>query len=121
LSEDSNGVPRLMLDRAAKAFGAVQALADGSITLFPGEAHALVGENGAGKSTLVKILAGVYQPDSGTLAVDGQPVVLNGPNAARDAVRHGLRPGRVSPPTSPSISGARRARRCLLRWCSAIA
>jgi rhamnose transport system ATP-binding protein len=85
LSEDSKGVPRLTLDQAAKAFGAVQALADGSITLFPGEAHALVGENGAGKSTLVKILAGVYQPDSGTLAIDGQPVILNGPNAAREA------------------------------------
>jgi len=85
LSEDSEGVPRLTLDRAAKAFGAVQALADGSIALFPGEAHALVGENGAGKSTLVKILAGVYQPDSGTLAIDGQPVILNGPNAAREA------------------------------------
>jgi rhamnose transport system ATP-binding protein len=63
----------------------VQALVDGSITLFPAEAHALVGENGAGKSTLVKILAGVYQPDSGTLAIDGQPVVLSGPVAARDA------------------------------------
>ena len=85
MSEDSEGVPRLTLDRAAKAFGAVQALADGSIALFPGEAHALVGENGAGKSTLVKILAGVYQPDSGTLAIDGQPVILNGPNAAREA------------------------------------
>jgi len=85
LSEDSEGVPRLTLDQAAKAFGAVQALADASIELFPGEAHALVGENGAGKSTLVKILAGVYQPDSGTLAIDGQPVILNGPNAAREA------------------------------------
>jgi rhamnose transport system ATP-binding protein len=80
-----HGTPRLALDQAAKAFGAVQALADGSITLFAGEAHALVGENGAGKSTLVKILAGVYQPDSGTLAIDGQPVVLSGPTAARDA------------------------------------
>jgi rhamnose transport system ATP-binding protein len=85
LSEDSKGVPRLTLDQAAKAFGAVQALADGSIALFPGEAHALVGENGAGKSTLVKILAGVYQPDSGTLTIDGLPVILNGPNAARGA------------------------------------
>jgi rhamnose transport system ATP-binding protein len=91
LSEQPEGVagahrkPRLELGQAAKAFGAVQALVDGSITLFAGEAHALVGENGAGKSTLVKILAGVYQPDSGTLAIDGQPVVLNGPTAARDA------------------------------------
>jgi rhamnose transport system ATP-binding protein len=85
LSEQPEEVPRLALDQAAKAFGAVQALVDSSITLFPGEAHALVGENGAGKSTLVKILAGVYQPDSGTLAIDGQPVVLSGPTAARDA------------------------------------
>jgi rhamnose transport system ATP-binding protein len=85
LSEQPEAVPRLALDQAAKAFGAVQALADGSIRLFGGEAHALVGENGAGKSTLVKILAGVYQPDSGTLAVDGRPVVLSGPLAARDA------------------------------------
>jgi rhamnose transport system ATP-binding protein len=84
-AEGVDAVPRLALDQAAKAFGAVQALVDGSITLFPGEAHALVGENGAGKSTLVKILAGVYQPDSGTLSIDGQPVVLNGPIAAREA------------------------------------
>jgi rhamnose transport system ATP-binding protein len=83
--EGADAVPRLALDQAAKAFGAVQALVDGSITLFPGEAHALVGENGAGKSTLVKILAGVYQPDKGTLSIDGQPVVLNGPIAAREA------------------------------------
>jgi rhamnose transport system ATP-binding protein len=77
--------PRLVLDQAAKSFGAVQALVDGSISLRAGEAHALVGENGAGKSTLVKILAGVHQPDSGTLALDGQPVVLNGPLSARAA------------------------------------
>src|SRR2546422_11210011 len=48
--------PILSLRRAAKAFGAVHALVDGSIDLYPGEAHGLVGENGAGKSTLVKIL-----------------------------------------------------------------
>ena len=54
---DATAKPVLVLRHAAKSFGAVQALLDGSIELFPGEAHALVGENGAGKSTLVKILA----------------------------------------------------------------
>ena len=53
---------RLVLENATKSFGPVTALGDGSITLYPGEAHALLGENGAGKSTLVKILGGVYAP-----------------------------------------------------------
>jgi rhamnose transport system ATP-binding protein len=75
----------LELRHAAKSFGAVQALIDGSVTLRPGEVHALLGENGAGKSTLVKILAGVYQPDSGTLTVNGREVTLHGPAAARAA------------------------------------
>jgi rhamnose transport system ATP-binding protein len=83
--EQSQPVPRLVLDKAAKSFGAVQALVDGSIELLAGEAHALVGENGAGKSTLVKILAGVHQPDSGTLTIAGKPTVLAGPLAAREA------------------------------------
>jgi rhamnose transport system ATP-binding protein len=75
----------LALRGAAKSFGAVRAVADGSIELYPGEAHALVGENGAGKSTVVKILAGVHQPDSGTLEIDGRAVTLHGPAGARDA------------------------------------
>jgi rhamnose transport system ATP-binding protein len=77
--------PVLMLRHAAKSFGAVHALLDGSIELYPGEAHALVGENGAGKSTLVKILAGVYQPDAGSLLVDGHEVTLHGPAMAQAA------------------------------------
>jgi rhamnose transport system ATP-binding protein len=75
----------LSLRNAAKSFGAVQAVIDASLELYPGEAHALVGENGAGKSTVVKMLAGVHQPDSGQLLVDGGPVWLTGPAAARDA------------------------------------
>src|SRR4051794_23718819 len=77
--------PLLVLEKAAKRFGAVRALEDGSVTLYPGEAHALLGENGAGKSTLVKILAGVHQPDSGQLLMAGRPLVLSGSAAARAA------------------------------------
>jgi rhamnose transport system ATP-binding protein len=75
-------VPLLTLQHAAKAFGAVQAVADASIDLYAGEAHALLGENGAGKSTLVKLLAGVYQLDSGSMLVGGEPISLHSPAAA---------------------------------------
>src|SRR3954453_13160630 len=76
---------RLRLEHATKSFGAVHALVDASITLYAGEAHALLGENGAGKSTLVKILAGVYHADGGELTVNDSPAEFNGPAASRDA------------------------------------
>jgi rhamnose transport system ATP-binding protein len=77
--------PLLVLDHATKNFGAVKALEDGSIILYPGEAHALLGENGAGKSTLVKILAGVHQPDGGSLLLDGKRLVLSDPTSSKEA------------------------------------
>jgi len=84
-SQQASAAPVLSLRHAAKSFGAVRAVVDGSADLYPGEAHALLGENGAGKSTVVKMLAGVYQPDAGELLIDGRPVVLHSPAAARDA------------------------------------
>ena len=60
----------------SKRYGSVQALADVDFELRRGEVMALVGENGAGKSTLVTILAGLVQPDAGTIAVDAEPSEL---------------------------------------------
>jgi ribose transport system ATP-binding protein len=57
----------------SKAFPGVRALDDVSLTFRAGEIHALVGENGAGKSTLIKIVTGLYRPDSGAILLDGNP------------------------------------------------
>ncbi|UQX87441.1 sugar ABC transporter ATP-binding protein [Jatrophihabitans telluris] len=75
----------LGLAGVSKSFGSVAALTDVSISLMGGQVHALAGENGAGKSTLIKTLAGVYQPDAGTVLLNGEPVVFRGPADARDA------------------------------------
>ncbi|SAK47198.1 ABC transporter [Caballeronia fortuita] len=62
----------LRLKHITKSFPGVKALQDIHIQIARGEIHALLGENGAGKSTLMKILCGIYQPDSGEIEIDGQ-------------------------------------------------
>jgi rhamnose transport system ATP-binding protein len=68
--------PALEMRGVSKSFDATQALDNVSLQLYPGEVHTLLGENGAGKSTLIKIMTGVYQPDSGEILLDGMPVQI---------------------------------------------
>jgi inositol transport system ATP-binding protein len=70
-----------------KAFPGVLALDDVSFRLKRGHVHALMGENGAGKSTLMKIIAGIYTPDSGSLKLKGQEIRFTSP---LDALRYGI-------------------------------
>jgi ribose transport system ATP-binding protein len=75
--------PILRMSHISKGFPGVQALHDVQLEVRRGEIHALMGENGAGKSTLMKILAGIYHPDSGTIEIDGQPLLIETPTQAR--------------------------------------
>jgi ribose transport system ATP-binding protein len=69
----------------SKAFPGVNALEDVSFDCIAGEVHAICGENGAGKSTLIKVLGGVYKPDSGTIRVNGREASFAHPAQARNA------------------------------------
>jgi rhamnose transport system ATP-binding protein len=82
---NADAEPIIALRDASKSYGAVRAVREATIALRPGEVRALVGENGAGKSTIVRLLAGVTRPDTGSVAVDGEPADFHGPADARDA------------------------------------
>ena len=71
----------------SKNFAMTQALRDVSISLYPGEVHAVVGENGAGKSTLIKIMTGIYHATEGDIRLDGESVTIPNPQQAQ---AHGI-------------------------------
>ena len=73
----------LKIQNITKSFPGVKALSDVSFEVKKASVHVLCGENGAGKSTLMKIINGVYQPDSGTICIGGQAVRINSPIYAR--------------------------------------
>ncbi len=77
--------PTINFRNITKRFGPVQALSSVSFSGFAGTVHAITGENGAGKSTLMKLLAGVYAPDSGEIALDGRKIGFRGAAEARAA------------------------------------
>ncbi|NHZ40755.1 sugar ABC transporter ATP-binding protein [Massilia aquatica] len=79
--------PVLELHGISKQFPGVKALSDVGLKLYAGEVHTLMGQNGAGKSTLIKVLTGVYAPDSGTIVMEGREIR---PGSTQDAQRLGI-------------------------------
>ncbi|ERS54333.1 hypothetical protein HMPREF1267_00711 [Corynebacterium sp. KPL1824] len=64
----------LKLDNVTKSFGPVEVIKGVDLDVRYGQIQALLGENGAGKSTLIKMIAGVHEPDSGRILIDGSEV-----------------------------------------------
>ncbi|WP_020654494.1 sugar ABC transporter ATP-binding protein [Massilia niastensis] len=70
----TKAAPVLEVTGIHKQFPGVKALSDAGLRLYPGEVHTLMGQNGAGKSTLIKVLTGVYQPEHGSIVLDGEAI-----------------------------------------------
>ncbi len=86
MSETATRTPALDMHGISKTFPGVKALDGVQLTAWAGEIHSLMGENGAGKSTLMKILSGAYTMDpGGEIRIDGRPVRITDPQAARTA------------------------------------
>src|SRR5438128_4090578 len=81
----ANDVPLLEARGIWKSYGAVQALSDVNLAVYPRECVALVGDNGAGKSTLIKIMCGALYPNEGQLLLNGSEVRFASPRDARGA------------------------------------
>lgn len=81
---NSEQTPLLEMRSIAKQFGAITALDQVDLKLYPGEVLGVVGDNGAGKSTLMKVLSGLYTASAGELIFQGDPITLNSPKDARN-------------------------------------
>ncbi|EHN10716.1 Ribose ABC transport system ATP-binding protein RbsA (TC 3.A.1.2.1) [Patulibacter medicamentivorans] len=95
--------PSLRITSVSKRFGAVQAIADVSLEVRPGEVHALLGENGAGKSTLMNVASGSIVPDEGTVEIGGVALTAGSPIAAQE---RGLAIVRQHPALMPDLTVA---------------
>jgi rhamnose transport system ATP-binding protein len=95
--------PILETRHISKRFDMTQALDDVSLTLYPGEIHALVGENGAGKSTLIKIMTGIHRPDRGEILLDGNQVQIHN---SQEAQAHGVAAIYQEPMVFPDLNVA---------------
>lgn len=82
MTETTAMKPLIRFTDVTKSFGGAQALRDVSFDIRAGTVHGLVGSNGAGKSTLIRCLAGVTQPDSGTIEIDGEVIDIATPQRA---------------------------------------
>tara|TARA_Y100000588_G_scaffold375623_2_gene452205 strand:+ start:200 stop:520 length:321 start_codon:yes stop_codon:yes gene_type:complete len=87
IDKDDLGNPAIKLRGVSKYFPGVIANENISLDFRASEIHALLGENGAGKSTLISILAGLHQPDKGSIIVNGAEQQLNTP---RDSLVAGI-------------------------------
>lgn len=83
----NTAAPALELIGIHKSFTGVKALSDVGLRLYPGEVHTLMGQNGAGKSTLIKVLTGVYTPDSGHILLAGKAIR---PGSTQEAQQLGI-------------------------------
>ncbi len=111
--------PVLEMHHISKRFDMTQALDDVSLTLYPGEIHALLGENGAGKSTLIKIMTGIYEADQGEILINGRATTIHN---AIDAQTHGIAAIQQEPMIFPDLNVAEnifishRNRGNIIRW-----
>ena len=80
---NNKNTPVVSMEKIAKRFGTITALDGVDFAVGKQEVMALLGDNGAGKSTLIKILTGIYTPNSGKIIFEGQPVEIDSPREAR--------------------------------------